>query len=274
MKTVLLPTDFSPNASHAIQYAFTLFNKGQRKMILLNSYEPPRPTGMLINIDDIVKKETLNDLREEKELQLAKLNGDAALLTTLAQRGALDEALEAAVKQENADLIVMGTKGASGLKEILVGSNTSKVIKSSIAPVLAVPEEAPNAAPKKIVLAADYERLEDLNCLQPLKDIAQASGASIMIVNVSHKKDGETHFNPVIEKLSLNEFFKDIDHSYHFVESESVEKGLNDFILENGADMLAMIPGRNNFFDSIFHKSITNKMVLHTQIPLLALKKC
>ena len=270
--TILLPTDFSENAQHTVNYALDIFNNKDTKFILMNSYEPPRPTGMLINIDDIVKKEAINDLNVEQKKLAANLGERSDQLSIVAQRGDLPEALELVVKQNKGDLIVMGTKGASGLKEILMGSNTANVIKSAVCPVLAVPENTPIAAPKKIVFAADYEHLSDLSSLDPLKEIATLFGSTIMIVNVTSDNDGELSFNPVIEKLTLNDYFKDVNHTYHTVQNDSVIDGINDFIMENEVDMLATIPGRNHFFDKIFHKSVTNKLAMHTSIPLLALR--
>jgi nucleotide-binding universal stress UspA family protein len=270
MKTILIPTDFSTNARHAAQYALTQFGASSAQFILLNAYDPPRPTGMLINLDDIVKKEAINDLNNE--IALLKREGEmSGELTSEAVLGDTSEVIERVANDKKADLIVMGTKGASGLKELLIGSNTAKLIKTTTKPVLAVPESCENKVPKQILLATDYNQLNDLSVLSTLRKIAKRFDATIHIVNVVHNENGKFSFNPVLEKYALNEFFTGIPHHFHMVENESVEEGLNQFSEQHNIDLIALVPGKNNFFDTVFHRSVTNKIAQHSKIPFLVL---
>ena len=271
MKHIVLPTDFSENARHACHYAINLFKGQEVKFHLIHSFEPPHPTGMLIRIDDILKKEALQNLKNEQTL-LAKDLHEGQEMDVDAIVGELNNVTNQVIRKNNAELIVMGTKGATGLKEIFVGSNASEIIQSSIKPVLAIPEDAPIKKPETFVLAADYENLENISALEPLRNLVKSVDGKLMVVNVQSNDDGEIIFNPVSEKLAIEDYFEDIDHSYHEITNESVSEGLNDFVNSSNADVLAMIPEKNNFFMKIFHKSVTKQMVLHSQIPLLSLR--
>ena len=271
MKHIVLPTDFSDNARHACRYAINLYKGQEVTFHLIHSFEPPHPTGMLIRIDDILKKEALQNLKNEQVL-LEKDLHDGQKLGVDAVVGELNNVTNQVIRKNNAELIVMGTKGATGLKEIFVGSNASEIIQSAIKPVLAIPEDAAIKKPETFVLAADYENLNDISVLEPLRSIVKSLEGKLMVVNVKSTDDGEIVFNPVTEKLAIEDYFEDVDHSYHEIQNESVSEGLNDFLNQNDADVLAMIPEKNNFFMKIFHKSVTKQMVLHSQIPLLSLR--
>jgi len=271
MKNIVLPTDFSDNARHACRYAINLYKGQEVTFHLIHSFEPPHPTGMLIRIDDIMKKEALQSLKSEQSLLEKDLN-EGQRLEVDAVVGELNNVINQIIRKNNAELIVMGTKGATGLKEIFVGSNAAEIIQSAIKPVLAIPEDAPIKKPNTFVLAADYENLHDISVLEPLRTMVRSLEGKIMVVNVKSNDDGEIIFNPVAEKLAIEDYFEDVDHSYQEIENDSVSKGLNDFLNTSDSDVLAMIPEKNNFFMKIFHKSVTKQMVLHSQIPLLSLR--
>ena len=238
---------------------------------LLHSFEPPHPTGMLIKIDDIMKKDAVSSLKNEEKL-LQKELGEKQKINIDARIGELNNTLNQIIRNQNAELVIMGTKGATGLKEIFMGSNTAEMIESAIRPVLAIPENAEIKKPSTIVLAADYENLHNVEVLEPLRNMAIELDAKVMVVNVKSDDDGEMFFNPSSEKLAIEDYFENVNHEYHDIENESVTEGLNNFLDSNDVDMLAMIPEKNNFFSKLFHKSVTKQMVLHTQIPLLALR--
>jgi nucleotide-binding universal stress UspA family protein len=271
MKTILLPTDFSQNARYAAEYAFTLFPEKNNRFILLHVYDPPKPTGMLITIDDIVKKEAVTELKTA--VTALKQNcPQGSTLEQLVIRGDTTEVINRICSNEKVDLVIMGTKGASGLKEVFMGSTTSTTIKNTNITLLAIHELANKTRPQRILFAADYTHLDKLDVLNPLVELAKKNAASLFIVNVVTNNKGKVSFNPVMEKVALSNYLDNIPHQYFTIENTDVEEGLNSFIEEHQVDLMTVIPGKNNFFDSIFHRSVTNKIALHGKTPLLVLK--
>lgn len=270
MKKILLPTDFSSNARRAYQYAFNFFMDEDCTFYLLHAFLPPNvPAGAFVNIDDVMEGDAEESLK--KELEVFNIEGLAyqPKIETITMKGDVESAVEQVVKEKGIDVVVMGSKGASGIKELLVGSNAAGVIQKSICPTILIPEKALLKAPVKIVFATDYRKISDLQLLNPLKFTAKKFNAIIQVLHV-YDKEEDQHIDEE-RKQELDEYLGGIEHSFHNIHSENIVQGIDDFIHAQAAGMLALVPKRNNFFERIFHKSVTNKMAMHVDIPLLAM---
>lgn len=161
-KTILLPTDFSDNARNAYHYAFSLFGADGVRYVLFNAYDVPYSRmDMITKFEDV-----LADIsREGLEVELAYCRDlypflDAEI-TVYSKYGEFSDSLRALVDEMQADYIVMGTKGASGLDKVFVGSNAAKVIQRVNCPTIAVPNDLQFTTPKQLAFAADYTELTD-----------------------------------------------------------------------------------------------------------------
>jgi nucleotide-binding universal stress UspA family protein len=171
-------------------------------------------------------------------------------------------------EEEPTELVVMGTQGASGLKEVLMGSNTADVIKRGGLPVLAVPENAEYRSPKRIILADDGGPVEK-GTLQVLVDIARWSHAEVMIVRVVSEDDAEgTDEGGSIYDNLLGA----IPHSHHFISGENVNTALHDMADQSDADLVVVIHRQRGLFEQLFHRSTSTKLAMHTHIPMLVLQ--
>lgn len=272
MKTILIPTDFSKNARNAAKFAFDMYADSEDcRFILLNSFEMPYSTSeVMVSVTDIIEKDSKEGL--EKELnQLRQLLPDADdRLEGISIHGETVSEIDSAAKKQSADLIVMGTKGATGLMETFIGSVTANVLKNVSTPVLAIPEGVTFTPPKNIVFAADYGSLKDVNELQALKTIALKFNSTITILNVL--KEGEfTDAQEALEGLKINAYFQGVRLEFDFIESNDIEAGIADFVERNNVDMMAMIERKVSFFERIFHKSITKQVANHVKLPLLVM---
>ena len=109
----------------------------------------------------MLEQDSQKDLAKLK-VQLHDAYGQGLNITTKSLLGNVSWACQSAIKSEEADLIVLGTKGASGVKEMLIGSNASEVIRNVAAPVLAIPEEASLALPWELIFARKFFRINKL----------------------------------------------------------------------------------------------------------------
>jgi nucleotide-binding universal stress UspA family protein len=271
MKTILLPTDFSENARNAINYAVNLFGDEECLFILLNAYMAPSSgSHVLVSVNDILKTNSEAQLSLEKEM-LCEKNYCAVLdVHVKAEYGTLIDAVKKIQSDTNIDFIVMGTKGATGLKEVLIGSNTVDVIHKAKCPVIAVPENVKFSEPSKIMLAADYKAFDDRFLLQPMIDFAKKYNAKIEVVNV--QKEGVLiGVDEAMQGLVLHDMLENVPHTYQFVESGDIAEGIENFIEETRPDMLAMIPRHHSFVSRLFNQSVTGKIAMHAHIPLLSL---
>lgn len=270
MKNILLPTDFSSNSRNALKYALQFFGSGNH-FILLNTWQAPyTPPEVLISVEDILMKTSKEGL--EKELNTAKtLQGaDKNTFETISQFGNLVDILNAVAREKKVDVVVMGTQGASGIRETLLGSNSASAAKSINCPLLMVPAKSDYKKLQQIVFAADYKHIEKQETLQMLVNIANTDNAEITILNILDK--GKiTDVNQGYEGLKIDHLFTGVKHAYSFIENDDKAAGIDEYLHTNNPDLLVMLERKTGFFKSIFHRSITKQMAFHTHIPMLVL---
>lgn len=270
MAHILLPTDFSSNALNAARYAIQLYGTEGNRFTILNTFMMPRGAASTMwSIDDLLAKESregveayIQRLREEPDLAKADLHA-------VSEHGDLPNVVERFRSDEDApELVVMGTQGATGLKEVLMGSNTADVIKHGGIPVLAVPQDARYSSPKRIVLADDGGPV-DQESIKVLQDIARWSHAEIMIVRVSdpEKADEGTSDSAYDSLLGA------IPHSHHFISGENVNAALHDMADQSEADLVVVLHRKRGLFEQLFHRSTATKLAMHTHIPMLVLQQ-
>ncbi len=270
MKTILIPTDFSRNARSAALYALSMFNENDR-FILLNAYSMPAHTraGMLINLEDELKRDAVAELKKEQQEILAEAQRHVNL-ETYAEAGRLTTVVSYMANREKVDYVVMGTKGASNAVEGFMGSNAYDVICDVKRPIIAVPESAHHVTMKQVVFAADFNRIDDRLVLNPLVDLVNDYQATLHVVNVV-APDAKEGIEQTIERIRLKKYFQLEASGFHTIVHENVATGIERFAEEVQADLIVMLARENGFFDRVFQNSITRRMALYTKVPLLAL---
>lgn len=268
MKKILIPTDFSPNAKGALQYAVGLARAlGNVELTLLHTYEVHSNAGMFVSVSDFMKKDAVDQALEAiKDVEPRLKNGvtiDSQIL-----RGDTVSLITDFAQSNHYDLILMGTQGASGLQEVFFGSTTNAVLKKSEVPVLAVPTGYRYAPIKKIVLAVDEAGIEGQQMIQPLAKIAKAYEAPVCVFHQSaeFEQDG---IDP-----SIDDILSGLEHSFHYeLEQEQVNESINSFVLDCGAQLLVMVRRQRGFLEEVFHVSATTRKVFNSPVPLLVLKE-
>lgn len=270
MKTILVPTDFSDNARNALSYAIQFFGN-DNLLVLLNTWQTPyTPPEVLISVEDILMKASREGL--EKEILWAKsLPGTERIrFETVSEFGNLVDIIKKVVRERAVDFVVMGTLGASGIKETLIGSNTAAAAKSVACPLLIIPDKASYNGIKNIVFAADYKEVEDYSALKPMINITKEHNANITILNILNK--GQiTSVEQGYEGMRIDQLLTGIKHDYSFIENDDKAIGIDEYVSTNNPDLLVMLERKTGFFKSIFHRSITKQMAFHTHVPMLVL---
>jgi len=280
MKNILLPTDFSNNSLNAMNYAMELFKDTPCKFYLLNAFKIPYLTN-----EELLENDMKQLAKLEKELFDSSKKGMEDILKKLELKASAAHKFELHsdynlfmnsvsnyVKEKNIELIVMGTKGATGAKEIFMGSNTGDVIMKARCDVLAVPENANFEVPKEITFPTDYRipyRKEDITLLLEITEKYQ-SNIRVLLFSDKQVLDEEQKVN----KKSLNNYIKKINTTYHTLTNTDFEVALNCFTQSRGnIDMIAIIAKHYNFFQRLFFKPKVEELSFHTKIPLLVLYK-
>ena len=277
MKNILLPTDFSKNSWNAIQYALAFFKKSSCNFYLLHvtsisnyagGESPVIPTSATIE-KTLLKQAKLELQKLLKKIRTLEESANHNFIT-LSSYDYFIDALRNQITEKNIDLVVMGTKGATGLKEAIIGSNTGDLITKVKCPVLVVPEKAVYHSLKEIAFPTDYNLFYQSKILNGISDLVKAHDAIIRILHVAKKNDQLTEFQTE-NKEYLNDFFADENHSFHKVTNKKIEAGIQCFVESRDIDMIIMVAKNLNFFQQILFKPTVEEISYHIEIPFLVL---
>jgi len=280
MKNILFPTDFSPNADTALNYAVEISRKVKGNLLLFHAYsvqliDPNMPAEIYLSAyqeEEKSAKERLEDL-SKKIIDSNKDDNGNNLFNTdavVSQGLAVDEIISLTVDYK-IDLIVMGTHGASGITELILGSNTASVMENSPVPVLAIPGNAMYKNVSNLVYAYDDIK----SCLPSFKKLltfAEIFNSEITLLHIIESGSNTEEMNKKeFEKIKSTTEYENI--KLELIKEEKVLEGINDYINSHDVDVLAMAIKKRSLLDKIFNRSLTKKMAYHTKIPLLALHK-
>lgn len=268
---ILVPTDFSPCADHALTFASLLAKKNNQGVVLVHVYSPidMANTAMI----DFVEREmetAKKDLTEKLNVLSTRVSEDHSIVCGSSLRiGSLTENILREASEADCSMIVMGTEGATGLTKLLFGSRTNSVIENSDYPVLAVPVQSHLVLPKKIVFATNFFD-SDLDTLKQLLELVRAWQPEIYLLHVSHENmRSERDYIETFSKTVMNE--TRYKHVYYYVlPHDNDERGIELFIKSVNADMLVLSTRKRSFIERLFNASLTKRIAYHLQVPLLA----
>jgi nucleotide-binding universal stress UspA family protein len=268
MQNILVPVDFSPVSRNAAIYAAELAKKFNAKLVLFHAYMLPTPVSevpyVMVTADEMQKE---NEALLKKEAD--QLHDTYAIeVEWIVQIGVPSDEVKQLAKEKNADIIVMGMKGAGGLDKI-IGSTTTNVIRKVKVPVLVIPEKATYQAIQHITYAYDLNDPSNPALFQPLLDLAAAYQSRFSLLHVESPSEAKESTGP--GNAPLENLFMGRQVNWVTIEDSSVTHGISEYLLQHPAELLAMIAHRHNFFERVFSKSHTTSMAYETSIPLLIL---
>lgn len=268
---LLIPTDFSDCSLKAIDYAVLNFsNRPDVEFVLYHSIQTPQAGAtMMKSLESemlAMSQDSMNELvgalkqkySEEAFTQLIEF-------TSISQR-------VADIDEGEYDYVIIGTTGASGTIGNLLGSNATAVVKNSVIPVIVVPKESKIESVDKVMFATDFENEKYRSRVQKLAKFIKDFDAKLHILYVSTKdNDVDTIENPAeFDELKKAGVSYEIDIA--FAPLETLESTILDNADFENMDTLALIPHHEGFLKSLFHRSMTRQLTMHSKIPVLILK--
>ena len=279
MKNILIPTDFSENSWNAVKYALKFFKESECDFYLLHvtliynyaSGETPiMPLPAIEVIDKTILKQAKTQLKKLlKKIDLLPHNPKHHFYT-LNNYDYFIDAVKAHVAEKNIDLIVMGTKGASGLKKMMIGSNTGDLITRVKCPVLVVPENADFKVVKEIAFPTDFHLFYPTKILNDILEFVKMHNSTLRIVHITNKDEEFTEFQ-MENKEFLKNFFASEKHSFHRLTNKKIEEGIQCFVESRDIDMIVMIAKSLNIFQRLLFRPTVEEISYHTDIPFLVL---
>jgi len=277
MKNILIPTDFSENSWNAIEYAINFFEESTCNFYLLyvnqiNTFVVADTT--YIPTQTVIEETFIKPTKARLNEVLDRINkiskNEDHRFFALTDYNYFIDSIRKHVVEKKIDLIVMGTKGASGLKKLIIGSNTGDVITRVHCSTLVVPENAKFVKPSVIAFPTDFSSFYSTKLLFPIIEILDKYKASINVLHINKKK---VHLNldQEINKGYLEDYFNNYNYKFHNLTNNHIESAIENFVENNNVNLITMVAKNLNYFQRILFHPTVKEISYHTDIPFLVL---
>ncbi len=273
MKKILVPTDFSSHAFTAVKVAADIARRTGAELYLLHIIELPGDASDAVRSGYDIPEVLFFKNSAEKRLSEISLSPELNGLTVyqILKLGRTFSNVNEVAEENDANLIVMGSHGASGVKEMLIGSNTEKVVRSSNIPVLVIKENESELNFNRVVFACDFMS-ENITPYQRIISFFEANNIKphFLMINTPNNFKS-THvanelINEFMNKLAIQDF------EYTIYNDTDVESGILNFTNNFGADLIAMGTHGRTGFSRLLNGSISEDLVNHSPLSVLTFK--
>lgn len=273
MKTIIIPTDFSPAATNAVNYGADMALAINASVLLLHVYNIPVAIGdvpiVLLSVDELKKGAEDNVARAKKDLE--HITSGKLKIYTEARLGNVIDELEEVCKKIQPFAVVMGTTGISAVERALFGSNTITAIKHLEYPVICVPKgKEYGQGIRKIGLACDYKEIAETTPVSAIREFVKEFHAQLFVLNVDHDNHQFKPDSPE-QSVLLHTALEDVHPGYHFITSKDIEDGINEFAETHNLDLIIAIPKKHKLLEGLFKKSSTRQLVFESHVPVMCM---
>jgi nucleotide-binding universal stress UspA family protein len=276
MKKIIVPIDFSNHSENALKAAALLSKKTDVTIYalhMLDFQEDNLTQSIGYKQEQVIIFLKLAEKRFKKFLEKEYLEG--VKVVPLIKHFKVFKEINSIAEEVNADLIIMGSHGVSGLKELLMGSNTEKVIRFAKAPVLVIKSELKDVDFNDIVYATDFSETSIKAYQKMLATLSFLNAKKhLLYVNLPNEKFKTT---PEMDALAHNFLMKaegNIDRliNVNFVCAKSIEEGLLNFSNVVGADLITLITHGRKGLSHVLSGSISEDISNHSTLPIITFK--
>ena len=273
MKKILVPTDFSKQAENALQVAAQLARKHNSEIYLLHMLELP-----LHQVDALSKHSELPEAMFFMKLAHKKFEQtmEQDYLKGIVVHETVDfnqtfTGISNTCKENNVDLIIMGSHGASGFKEMFIGSNTEKVVRTSEIPVLVIKNHHDDFKIDNFVFASDFKN-DNKETYRQASELALSFGAKIHLLFVNTASNFVTTATAKARILDFIEGYEFDNYSISIYNDETIEKGIMNFSHIISADLIGISTHGRQGIAHFFNGSISEDLVNHAKRPVITFK--
>ncbi len=270
MRTFILLTDFSQNAKHAAEYAAQLALKRGAHLELVHIFEAPVPVSeaelATMHFQNMSHR-ILEELEEEKERLVEKYGTQLEISCKIYEQPLIDR-IEDLFQPSEVKLIIIGLTG-SGMNNFFFGSNTLNIVQNVGCRILTVPPYTSFRPIKNILFAFNsLQTPPSVIPVEKLRKILSIFNARLSILEVNPELPSTDSQE---EEKTLNHLFHSIPHSYHQIKKKNIPAAIKDFIKEEQSDLIAIIPKKKDFWESLLGANHTKSMLFHSDTPILSI---
>ena len=274
MKNILVPCDFSKPAINAFRFALDIADKSKGTVYLLNVIELPAIHDPIIMPVISFEKEFLNELKEKTTKEFDKIinryKPDAVEVKTEVAFGAVSRMIQDFIKKKKIDIVVMGSHGATGIREYFIGSNAEKIVRNSPVPVLVL-KEAYKGPVENIVFPNTLETEKQDKLIAKVKELQAFFKATVHILYVN------TPINFTADNITLErlrQFAKQFafrNYTLNVYNYPSEESGIIHFTDQIKGDLVAMGTHGRKGLAHFLNGSLAEDVVNHARFPIWTL---
>lgn len=273
MKNILLLTDFSINSINAIRYALQLFEDDICNFFLLNTQSPATYIS-----DDLIlagNQSIYNSIVEKTKHKLAKLivklesefENDKFKFEMLVDYDELTEAINQIKESKSIDLIVMGSNGVTGAKEVVFGSNTINVIRKVIIPTLVVPEGFNYRIPKEILLPLDVKDSLSGAAFKDVIKFTKRFGKKLHVLRILPNNEDSEEASK--DEETIKSLLTDRKLEYHKITNVPMNYAVDNYTQSHPIDLTTLLVQKESLFERFFLGSPTTQISNNIRVPLL-----
>ena len=272
MKRILVPTDFSSQAENALKVAVEIATKHNSEIYLLHSLDIPSQIRGVQNNASMPESLYFIKLAEKSfETLLQKDYLGPIEIREAIGHDEIYSDINRTVEEKKIDLIVMGSHGASGFKELFIGSNTEKVVRSANVPVLVIKNEHKDFNIKDFVFATDFGK-ESRGCFIQAQKFAEAMDAQMHLLYVNTPAGFKTTEEATKLMKGFIKYSKDENHTINIHNAYSVEDGILQFAKIKGAKLIGTSTHGRRGLSHFFNGSISEDLVNHANMPVITFR--
>ena len=273
MKTLVAPTDFSDKSVNAVFYAADMACMIQADLALVHVCQVPMTFS-----DTPAPASTLAGLMSEAEERIDRLagrildrTGGQIRTTTVVKEGNVVDEINRYCATIDTFAVVMGAERAGAVERFLLGGRSVAAVKHLVWPVIVVPPGSEFNGIRNIGLACDFRKVTETIPYKEIEMLVNKFQTRLHVIHVTAEK-GEEYSEEKIEACSwLKDTLDELKPVYHFIGGKDPDKGIRDFIKEHALDLLIVIPKKHSLIHKLFRKSETEKIVLHSPLPVMTI---
>ena len=271
MKTIIVPTDFSPVATNALHYATEMAKKINASILLLHIYQVP-----VSFTDAPIVLVSIEDLRKAAEERIHKLKGEVEHLVSSSVKiyaetrlGNVADELENVCKKINPFAVVMGTKGSTGMERVFSRGYIPTATRHLTSPVICVPPgKTFGHGIQRIGFACDFKNVVDNTPTKFILEFTKVFNAELHVLNVNTSVQLPDEEKPE-QSVLLQTMLEEVKPEYHFIQHHDIEDAINEFAEKNNLDLIISIPKKHKLLENLFQTSSSKQLVYQSSVPVM-----
>ncbi len=273
MKSILVPTDFSEGSFIALNIAIKIANKLGYNINVFHAYSMPASgDAVMVNISEILEKNAIEELGILKKRMSMMEHSEGVDITYKAHHGKVVEVINRLGKADRSQMVIMSTRGANDFSQKVLGTTASDASKNVNMPLLIIPPDAHIPDNPKFLFTADFKVLKFDFSQKFLAEFARDLHSEISFVNIKNEKRkvAEEEKKKYLSQLDRN--FGSNRSPIQYIPNTDIEEGITDAIKEFHPDILVIVRHNFSFLESIFHTSVSQKLVKSAPLPIFVLQ--